>query len=139
MAVVDEKFFMIFDNLNEYTEIYNAELLYWNYFYHQWKTFSTSPFSNALLYVPAEPSVTSVTVTPETATVSAGSSLALTTTVVTTGFAPQTVTYESNNAGVTITEGGVVQIDSDATGTATITVKSTFDETKTDTVAITIS
>ena len=132
LALVDEKFFMIYDNLNEFREVENGQGLYW-------KTFSTSPFSNALLYVPTEPSVTSVTVTPESATVPAGSNLSLTTTVVTTGFAPQTVTYESNNAGVTITEGGVVQIASDATGTATITVKSTFDETKTDTVAITIS
>ena len=139
LAVVDENFFMIYDNLNEFREVENGQGLYWNYFYHQWKTFSTSPFSNALVYVPATPSVTSVTVTPESATVAAGTSLALTTTVVTTGYAPQTVTYESNNDGVTITEGGVVQIDSDATGTATITVKSTFDETKTDTVAITIS
>ena len=139
LALVDENFFMIYDNLNEFREVENGQGLYWNYFFHQWKTFSTSPFSNALLYVPAEPSVTSVTVTPASATVSAGSSLALTTEVVTTGFAPQTVNYISDNDKVTVTEGGVVQIDSDATGTATITVKSTFDETKTDTVAITIS
>ena len=139
MAVVDEKFFMVFDNLNEFTEIYNAELLYWNYFYHQWKTFSTSPFSNALVYVPATPAVTSVEVTPATATVSAGSSLALTTTVTVTGFAPQTVTYTSNNDKVTVTEGGVVQVDAGATGSATITVASTFDATKTDTVTLTIS
>ena len=139
LALVDEKFFMIYDNLNEFREVENGQGLYWNYFFHQWKTFSTSPFSNALLYVPTEPSVTSVTVTPESATVPAGGNLMLSTVVVTEGFAPQTVTYESNNDGVTITEGGVVQIASDATGTATITVKSTFDETKTDTVAITIS
>jgi hypothetical protein len=139
MAVVDEKFFMIFDNLNEFTEIYNAELLYWNYFYHQWKTFSTSPFSNALVYVPATPSVTSVEVTPATATVSAGSSLALTVTVETEGFAPQTVDYESDTEGVTITEGGVVQVDAGVSGTATITVTSTFDPTVSDTVTLTIS
>lgn len=139
MAVVDEKFFMVFDNLNEFTESYNGELLYWNYFYHQWKTFSTSPFSNALVYVPTTPTVSSVEVTPATATVAAGSSLQLTVTVETTGFAPKTVTYDSDTEGVTITEGGVVQIDAGVTGTATITVKSTFDSTKTDTVALTIS
>ena len=139
LAVVGEKFFMMFDNLNEFTEIYNAELLYWNYFYHQWKTFSTSPFENALVYVPATPTVESVEVTPATATVSAGSSLALTTTVTVTGFAPQTVTYESDTPGVTITEGGVVQIDAGVSGTATITVTSTYDTTKSDTVTLTIS
>lgn len=139
LAVVGEKFFMMFDNLNEFTEIYNAELLYWNYFYHQWKTFSTSPFENALVYVPATPTVVSVEVTPATATVSAGSSLALTTTVTVTGFAPQTVIYESDTDGVTITEGGVVQIDEGVSGTATITVKSTYDASKSDTVTLTIS
>ena len=139
LALVDNNFFMIYDNLNEFREVENGQGLYWNYFFHQWKTFSTSPFSNALLYVPETPSVTSVEVTPASATVAAGSSLALTTTVVTAGFAPQTVTYESDNAKVTVTEGGVVQIDSDATGAATITVTSTFDATKSDTVALTIS
>lgn len=139
MAVVDEKFFMIFDNLNEFTEIYNAELLYWNYFYHQWKTFSTSPFSNALVYVPTTPSVTGITVTPATASVSAGSSLALTVKVETDGFAPQTVVYESDTDGVTITEGGVVQVDEGVSGTATITVTSTYDETVSATVTLTIS
>lgn len=139
LAVVDENFFMIYDNLNEFREVENGQGLYWNYFYHQWKTFSTSPFSNALVYVPATPSVTSVTVTPETATVAAGTSLALTTTVVTAGYAPQTVTYTSDTNGVTITEGGVVQIDEGVSGTVVITVKSTFDETKYDTVTLTVS
>ena len=139
LAVVDENFFMIYDNLNEFREVENGQGLYWNYFYHQWKTFSTSPFSNALVYVPATPAVTSVEVTPATATVSAGSSLALTTTVVTTGYAPQTVTYTSDTTGVTITEGGVVQIDEGVSGTVVITVASTFDPTKTDTVTLTVS
>ena len=139
MAVVDTNFFMIFDNLNEFTEIYNAELLYWNYFYHQWKTFSTSPFSNALVYVPTTPTVTGITVTPATATIKAGSSLALTVEVATDGFAPQTVVYESDTDGVAITEGGVVQIDEGVSGTATITVTSTYDESVSATVTLTIS
>ena len=139
LAVVDNNFFMIYDNLNEFREVENGQGLYWNYFFHQWKTFSTSPFSNALVYVPTTPSVTSVEVTPATATVAAGSSLALTVNVVTEGYAPQTVTYESDTEGVEITEGGVVQIGADVSGTVVITVKSTFDETKTDTVTLTVS
>ena len=139
LAVVGEKFFMIFDNLNEFTEVYNGELLYWNYFYHQWKTFSTSPFENALVYVPTTPTVSSVEVTPATATVAANSSLQLTVTVATTGFAPKTVVYESDTEGVTITEGGVVQIDAGVSGTVVITVTSTFDTTKSDTVTLTVA
>lgn len=139
LAVVDNNFFMIYDNLNEFREVENGQGLYWNYFFHQWKTFSTSPFSNAIVYVPVEPSVTSVTVTPETATVAAGTSLALTTTVVTAGYAPKTVTYKSDTTGVTITEGGVVQIAEGVSGTVVITVTSTFDDTKYDTVTLTVS
>lgn len=139
LCLVDENFWMIYDNLNEFREVENGQGLYWNYFYHQWKTFSTSPYSNAILFVPTIPAISSVVVTPASATVAAGSNLALTTVVTAVGYAPQEVTYTSNNAKVTITEGGVVQIDSDATGTAEITIASVFDPTKTDTVEITIS
>lgn len=139
MAVVGEKFFMVFDNLNEFTESYNGELLYWNYFYHQWKTFSTSPFENALVYVPTTPTVLFIEVTPDTASVKAGSSLQLAVKVGTSGFAPKTVVYESDKDGVTVTEGGVVQVGEDVTGSVTITVKSTFDETKKATVTLTVA
>lgn len=139
LCLVDENFWMIYDNLNEFREVENGQGLYWNYFYHQWKTFSTSPYSNAILFVPTTPAISSVTVTPESATVAAGSNLALTTEVVSVGYAPQEVTYTSDNEKVFITEAGVVQVDAEATGTATITVASVFDPTKTDTVAITIS
>lgn len=140
MVVVGEKFWRVFDNMNEFTEFYNPEQLYWNYFYHQWKTFSTSPFENAIVYVPGTPSVTSVEVTPATATVAKGSSFALTTKVTVENYAPQTVDYTSSVEGITITEGGVVQIPSDTSAaTVTITATSTFDSTKTDTCVITIA
>lgn len=139
LAVVDENWFMVYDNLVEMREAENGQGLYWNYFYHLWKTFSNSPFSNAVVFVPATPAITSVDVTPATATASVGENVALTTTVVATGFAPQEVTYTSDNANVFVTEGGVVQINEGATGTATITVASVFDPTKTDTSVITIS
>ena len=139
LAVVDENFFMIYDELNEMRDVENGQGLYWNYFYHVWRTFSTSPFSNAVVFVPTTPAITSVEVTPATASASVGDSVALTTTVVATGFAPQEVTYTSNNDKVFVTEGGVVQINEGATGTATITVASVFDPTKSDTMTITIS
>ena len=50
-VVVDRDYFMIFDNLYQFTEQYNGQGLYWNYFYHVWKTFSVSPFMNALVFV----------------------------------------------------------------------------------------
>jgi hypothetical protein len=111
LAVVDENWFMVYDNLVEMREAENGQGLYWNYFYHLWKTFSNSPFSNAVVFVPTAPAITSVDVTPATATASVGENVTLTTTVVATGFAPQEVTYTSDNDKVFVTEGGVVQIN----------------------------
>lgn len=49
--LVDEEWFQIYDNLNQMTEKFVASGLYWNYFYHTWKTVSSSPFSNAIVFV----------------------------------------------------------------------------------------
>lgn len=136
--LVDRNWFMIFDNFYNFTEQYNGQGLYWNYWYHVWKTFSISPFNNAILFVPGEPSITSVTVSPSEASGSVGSKISLSATVVSTNFAPKTVTWSSNNDDVTVDENGVVSINTGATGTATITATSTYDETKTDTATITI-
>lgn len=77
MGVFDRDWFMIFDNLQEFTEIYNPEGLYWNYFLHVWKTFSYSPFQNAVLLVsttpdPAQPRIDRVILTPTEATADKG-------------------------------------------------------------------
>lgn len=50
-VLLDENWFQIYDNLNKFTEKYVASGLYWNYFYHTWKTVSYSPFANAVVFV----------------------------------------------------------------------------------------
>lgn len=50
-VLVDERWFQIYDNLNVMTEREIASGLYWNYFYHVWKTISNSPFSNAVVFI----------------------------------------------------------------------------------------
>lgn len=127
--LIDRDYVQIYDNMYKMTEKYNGQGLYWNYFYHTWKTFSVSPFSQAVLFVPAIPSVTSVTVTPSTATVSVGQSVQLTAKVVTENFAPQTVTWSSDSEFATVTAGGLVTILEGAKGKITITAKSTFNPT----------
>lgn len=124
--LIDRDYAQIYDNMYKMTEKYNGQGLYWNYFYHTWKTFSVSPFSQAVVFVPAIPSVTSVTVTPSKATVSVGQSVQLTAKVETENFAPQTVTWTSDSEFATVTAGGLVTILEGATGTITITAKSTF-------------
>lgn len=47
--ILDEEWFQVYDNLARMTEKYAASGLYWNYFYHNWKTVSWSPFANAVV------------------------------------------------------------------------------------------
>ena len=138
--LVDKDWFMIFDNFYNFTEQYNGEGLYWNYWYHVWKTFSVSPFANNALFIPGTPKVTSVTVSPANATVKAGQSLSLSAVVQTEFFAPQTVDWTSNTEGVTVNKGGVVTVGSGVkAGTVTITATSTYDSKKTGTCTITVN
>lgn len=138
-VIVDKNFFMIFDNFQSFTEEYNGQGLYWNYFFHTWKTFSVSPFANAIMLIPATPSVTSVSVTPATAAVTAGSTIQLTAKVTSENFAPQSVMWTSDNENVTVTSAGLVTIPNGVTGTVTIKATSTYDITKFGTSKITVS
>lgn len=138
-VIVDKDWFMVFDMLTQFTEQYNGQGLYWNYFYHVWKTFSVSPFANSVLFVPGTPSVTSVTVSPTTASVPKGGSVSLSAVVDTEYFAPQTVVWTSSAADVKVSAAGVVTVDADAkSASATITATSAFDETKKATCEVTV-
>lgn len=164
-VLIDREWFMIFDNIYRFTEQYNGEGLYWNYWYHVWKTFSISPFANATVLVPqtsgsSSVGVTSVSVSPQTASIVGGASIPFTVTVVTTGFAPKTVDWSmtfNNGTGelgewtpeqksiFTLSDFGVLQADFEKAGTygyptggtITITATSTFDNTVTRSATIT--
>ena len=49
--IVDKEWFQVYDNANKFIEDYVGAGLYWNYWYHTWKTVSSSPFSNAVVFV----------------------------------------------------------------------------------------
>lgn len=140
-VLIDKEWFMIFDNLYEFTEQYNGEGMYWNYWYHIWKTFSVSPFANATVFVPETPTVTSVTVTPATLTTSAGQIVQLSVDVKTTNFAPKTVIWTTNNDKAKVDIYGKVTLSPDLEKSTEIvvTATSTFDNTKAGTSTITIS
>lgn len=140
-VLVSSEWFMIFDNFYNFTEQYNGQGLYWNYFYHVWKTFSVSPFANNSLFVTGTPTVKSVTVSPATATVKAGQSISLSATVSTDYFAPQSIDWTSDTDGVTVSKAGVVTIGAEvpASTKVTITATSTFDTTKISKCVITVS
>ena len=50
-VLVDEEWFQVYDNNIQFTSTQVASGLYWNYFLNIWKTVSSSPFSNAIVFV----------------------------------------------------------------------------------------
>lgn len=126
---------------NDSTNFENPTNLKKNQFLHAERCFSTSPFENAVVFTSNNVAVTSVSVTPSTATISAGLSLPLTATVTTTGFANKAVTWKVNKAKCSIDLNGNLKTDNDiASGTEiTVTATSVFDKTKKGTATITIA
>lgn len=56
--LVDGEWFQVYDNLAAFTETYVSSGMYWNYFYNIWKTVSSSPFSNAVVFVDDSATIT---------------------------------------------------------------------------------
>lgn len=105
------------------TDFYNPQTLKRNHWLHEWGIMATSPFSNALAIIKVQPSVTSVAVSPSTATVSKGQKLQLSANVQTTGFANKAVLWtQDGGTGAKINQAGELEIasnyDSSAEGTA---------------------
>ena len=139
-VIVDKDWFMIYDNLNEFTEIYNPEGLYWNYDYHQWKTFSINPFANAAVFGTLG-TISSVEVSPATSTLTktgSGETVQCTATVTASGIVNQDVVWSSSDtAKATVDQRGLVTIKTLAAGASvTITATSVADSTATDTCVI---
>lgn len=136
-------FWQIWDNFEKMTENYNGKGLYWNYNYHVWKTFSISPFAQAIAYSDVAAGITSVTVTPTTATLPKGAELVLTATVVGTGVVNKGVTWSltgNASSGTYVSASGKVHVAKDETA-ATLTVKATSiaDVAKSATSTITVA
>ena len=143
-VLLDKDWFMVFDNLLEMAEADNGMGLYRNYFYHVWKTFSVSPFSNAVAFIGATPKVTSVTLSQTTASVSGAGQLALTASVVTENFASKAVEWTIDNTTegeATVDVRGLVTIRSTAKSgdTIVVTATSVADGTKSASCTITVA
>lgn len=126
------------------TEFFNPQTLRTNHWLHAWGSVSSSPFENAVVFTVTAQGVTSVSVSPSTATVTKGQSLQLSATVVTTGFANKavywTVDADSYADGVRIADDGELIIPADATvESVTVTATSIYDNTKTGTATITVA
>lgn len=126
-VMVDKNWFLIYDNLFEFTEQYNGEGLYWNYWLHDWKTFGISPFAQCAVFVPGEPNVMSVTISPAAVTLVPGQSAQLNVEVETDNFASKAVNWTTDNENVTVDIYGnvTVPIDFDNTAETVVTVTAT--------------
>lgn len=136
-VLIDSDWFQVYDNNNKFTEKYIASGLYWNYFYHSWKTVSHSPFANAVVFV-----TDAATITPPasiTAKVT-GKTTSDTATVLTLSAEAEGATLEPHDvvfnqtealtkAGIAVQEYGALIIPSDQAATS-ITLEATVDGTK---------
>lgn len=123
-VIIDREWFQIynyaFDNMapTRRTDFFNPESLKNTHWLHTWKVVSTSPFKNAVVFTKdVTPAVSAISVSPSTASVSAGQNLQLTATVTTTGFANKAVAWsidadsESTDANkATVDVNGLVEI-----------------------------
>lgn len=130
-VIISREWFMDYDYaLNtesgeKQTEFYNPTTLENNHFLHAWRVFSTSPFENAVVFEQDDIAVTSVSLSPSTATVSKGQKLQLSADVSTTGFANKGVYWGVNSvaetAGAKINQDGELSVPSNynSTGSGT--------------------
>lgn len=139
----DGGWFMVFDNYENFTQNYNGQGLYWQYWYHAWKTFSVSPFANAIAFYAGSSEITGVTVTPASADVYVGQSLQLSATVNGTGLIDKTVTWsvsgsKSPSGGTSIDPySGILRVAADEPANTALTVTATATDAQTGTATIT--
>lgn len=137
--------FMCFDNFEQFTENYNGEGVYWQYFFHVWKTFSVSPFANAVLFTSQVSEITAVTVSPTDANVAQGTSIAMTAEVAGTGLFEKTVEWSvkgtKDMAAGTHIDGtsGVLRVASDEAVGNVLTVTAMAKDGQTGTANITVT
>lgn len=143
LIILDRDWFMIFDNFINTNDIYNPEGLYTNFFLHTWKTFSTSPYKNAIALTELASAVTGVTVTPATATVAPGGVLQLSANVSGTGINIDKVYWTLDNEAAASLNPytGLFTASADITDITEVVVTATSvtDGTKSATATITIN
>lgn len=140
-VIMDVAWFKVFDNFINFTEVYNAEGLYWNYFLNHWSTFSYSPFDNAVALVTETTEPTALTIAPATVTSAPDTFVQFTPTWTGTGVFNKAIDYTVTgalSAETSITFNGQLYIGPDETApTLTVTATSrVYDLSATATVTV---
>lgn len=129
-VLVDEEWFQVYDNHVGMTETQVASGMYWNYFYNTWKTVSSSPFSNAIVFV----SDTADIELPSTLTFTVGDRVtsdvasiltlkAVETVALNGGNVVFTQTEEATTNGVAVHEYGAIIIPNDCEAELTLEIE----------------
>lgn len=125
-VILDENWFQVYDNNNKFTEKYVASGMYWNYFYHMWKTISSSPFANAVVFVTETaniglPDTVTVTVSDKSASAEA-TTLSLSTDIPAGSLQPSNVSFVQTEAlttaGIGVQKYGALLIPASQAATA---------------------
>ena len=140
-VLCDETFLMVVNNLDKFTEQYNGQGLYWNYFWHVWRTYGVSPFANAVAFTTtAFASATGVTISPSAKTANKGDNIQFTANVA-PSTVPQSVKYTASgmNGGSYITATGFLHVGEEQDGNITVTATSMYNDSKTSDCLVTVS
>lgn len=151
-VLMDGGWWFVLDKEQKMTQDYNGEGLYWQYWLHVWRIISASPFHNCVAFVTSAGSITSVTLSPGSASIYPGQSMQFSTAVVASGIIDQSVVYsvtgaDSDSQAVTLKTGtridpssGFLTVDANETAaTLTVKVTSVANSSKTDTSTVTIA
>lgn len=136
-VLIDESFFMVYDNLLQLETIRNPKGLYWNYYYHVQQTLSVSRFANAVAFVSGDvPPVTQVIVNPTILALKPNRSFAYKAYVRQTDDKtyPITWTVEGSQganvaSGTSISSDGVLTLGANQTGELVVKATVTYDKT----------
>ena len=134
-------------NATRRTDFFNPESFKNNHWLHYWGIKSTSPFKNGVVISKVQPGVTTIAVSPSSATVGQGSEIKLSAIVTTVGFANKAVKWTVQSATgevtgkVSVSIDGLVKVPSDYTSGSTITIRATsiYDTTKYADCTITVA
>lgn len=110
-VLVDRNWFMVWDKLYQFTEIYNPESLYWNEYLHHWQILSTSLFANAIRFISGTASTALQLPSQSNVTVNSTVNVPVT-------FTPTNATNKT--VKVNISDPSIVQYVSQSNGTITL-------------------
>lgn len=140
--ITDKDFYMVYDKLFKFTEQYNGQGLYWNYFLHHWELMSASRFSPAIRLTTedvANTGITSISVTPETAEITLGQNQQFIATIEGTGNYLRGANWTTTGKYSEISSTGLLQVNPAETDTTlTITATAEGDPTKSATATVTV-